>query len=227
MIDYRYPSGGYWEAGSSKMKAVSLAKLIHELMNMRGVKVKSHYVGFLENKNLIGYDAKLDLGESVSIKFLADDAGATLRISLFHKDKDQDIFLTIWQNLTNAGYVFDDIFKREIKPKEGEQTTAVTQDKDAKDKLKTVPLKLPWEHMEGATDEEINLVRIWCTQKEKGKDLSNKTTYESPSNVLNRLRKKYPDANIPNGTLERKKFNEQYLKQNIDPKRVRSVKKID
>ena len=134
MIDYRYPGGVYWDAGSSKMRAVSLAKLIHELMNMRGVKVKSHYVSFLENRNLIGYDAKLDLGESVSIKFLADDAGATLKISLFHKDKDQDIFLTIWQNLTNEGYVFDEHFIREVKPKEKKQTTVNTQDDSGQDK---------------------------------------------------------------------------------------------
>lgn len=140
MIDYRYPGVDYWEAGSRK-SAAWLAKLIQELMNMRMVKVRSHYVRFFENRNLIGYDAKLDLGESVSIKFLDDEAGSTLKISLFLEDKDRDIFLVIWQNLINSGYVFDEVFKRDLTAKNKEKDIkSETSQNDAGEKKQIPPI---------------------------------------------------------------------------------------
>jgi hypothetical protein len=178
MTDYRYPGGGYWEAGSSKMEAVPLAKLIHELMNMRGVKVRSDYAG---NRNLAGYAVKLDLGESVSIRFLDDSAGATLKISLFSKDKDQDIFFTIWQNLTNAGYVFDEHFIREVVDlEEKKQTTVNTQDdseqgepvnetKAIKDKFAYLWLRREYVRMKGHRLTEFlseNDAPIWLSSNE-------------------------------------------------------------
>lgn len=128
-LDYRYPAEGCWEAGSP-YGAAGLAKLIHQLMNMRGVKVNGDYAGLPISR----YDVKLDIGESVSICFRGDRAGSTLTISMFNKGKETDIFLEIWQHLTNEGYVFDERFVREVKPKEKEQTTVSTQNDGGQDK---------------------------------------------------------------------------------------------
>lgn len=120
-FDLRMPTTGYWEAGSRK-SAHWIAKTIHQVMNRVGVKVESHYVSFLENRNIIGYDAKLIIGQSVSVRFSDDEAGSTLKISLFGEDDTQVVFLRIWQNLINAGYVFDEYFKKEIKPEDNSDT---------------------------------------------------------------------------------------------------------
>lgn len=115
MIDYRYPSKGYLEAISIKKgyDASALAGLIHELMNMRGVKVKSDY----EGSRLKGYDVNLDLGDAINIKLSDHGAVTKLIISVFNEDNERDIFFEIWQNLTNAGYVSDEVFKRDLTAK--------------------------------------------------------------------------------------------------------------
>ena len=110
MFPFRYPAKGYWEAGS-KYSAAPLAKLLRKVMNMRGVKVRSDYN--FTGMRLKGYDVKLDIGEAVSVEFLDDGAGSTLKIGISNESKESDIFLQIWQNLTNAGFVFDEHFKRE------------------------------------------------------------------------------------------------------------------
>ncbi len=169
-----------------------------------------------------------------NVRVFSKDRGCDLTVYIWVMTDDSYLFLSLWALMQNKKTVKGGQYKREFEAlfrkfnfKKINNSSVDTIKDYMQDKPTFIPLKIPWEHMEGATDDEINLVRIWCTQKEKGKDLSNKTTYESPSNVLNRLRKKYPDANIPNGAIERKKFNEQYLQQKIDSKRVRSVKKTD
>jgi hypothetical protein len=216
MTDYRYPGGGYWEAGSSKMEAVPLAKLIHELMNMRGVKVRSDYAG---NRNLAGYAVKLDLGESVSIRFLDDSAGATLKISLFSKDKDQDIFFTIWQNLTNAGYVFDEHFTREVvELEEKKQATVNTQDDSVKKQQEQEDLE-KWESYKNLPNNvsftKRRMAQMWCEFK-TAKEISEATRqpgmdYYKPASVhteISKLRRMYKEYGIfiPTNDARRKKL---------------------
>jgi len=214
-IDYRFPAYGYWKAGS-RHDASSLAKLFHRLMNIRGVKVSGDYQG----SPLKGYDVKLDLGGSVSIKFLDDQAGSTLTISVFVNDADCDIFVSIWKGLIARGYVFDDRFERD----QVLGSNVTSAENIIEDKAEE--LKLPWDHMPDASAQERVLVMVWCKETFKGKHVASTTGYSSPGNILCRLRKRYPNAEIPKGQIERKQFREMYKAHKNTSLKARAVKSV-
>lgn len=172
------------------------------------------------------------LGESIgwtyiqssgfNIRFYPTDYGCELHIYIWKENNDTNLLRAFLKYLVDKDIVWGGPYKKDLTTRSKKQDT-----KDDVSETKSTRLKLPWEHMKDATADEIELVKIWCTQKYKGKELAEKTVYASPSNILNQLREKYPDANIPKGSLDRKKFLEQYLQQLLDTKKVKLIRKSD
>ena len=133
--DLRYPVGGYWEA-VCKRHAQQMAMNFQKLMLMNQVKVNSDYPNWYNGD----YDAKLDIGNSVIIKFIDNDAGSILKIRIVKEDKDLELFLATWQQLINRMDVFDGYFKIQV----------------IDPGSKTIPLLMPWEHI-GNDEENITL----------------------------------------------------------------------
>ena len=189
--------------------------------------VASQFSKLLENLGINN-----SLGESIgwsyiqssgfNIRFYPTDYGCEMHIYIWKENKNTNMFRAFWKYIVDKDIVWGGPYKKDLTTRSKKQAT-----KDDVTEAKSTRLKLPWEHMEGATADEIELVKIWCTQKYKGKELEEKTIYVSPSNILNRLRKEYPDAKIPKGPLERKRFLEQYLQQQLDSKKVKLIRKSD
>lgn len=71
----------------------------------------------------------------------------------------------------------------------------------------------PWEHMPGASEQELDFVKAWCIEDKPGRELK-KDFFIGEGAVYNyilTLRKKYPEAGIPKGARERAKFRFDYF----------------
>ncbi len=166
-----------------------------------------------------------------NIRFHEKDHGCDLHIYIFKDTKDSSLFIRLWAALQSERKILGGKYKKEFqdlinklqleKHDEREPASETSQNVTGQYEIKTDLLNPPWDNMPDANEDEINLVKIWCTESVEGEDLARKTRYASPGNALNRLRTKYPDAGIPLGKIERKKFRDKYLKTAIKARAIK------
>lgn len=168
------------------------------------------------------FDEKLSINfEGARIIFSEKTYGCEIEVTIKDKKEVKQLyfFWGIWKLLIENGSIWGGPYKKNMSTEhktEGDNAKAPVESmtenkKNYEERSEPQSLKLPWEHMEGATEDEKRLVIIWCTQTSEGKELADKSMYTAPGNTLKRLRDKYEKAGIPKGRTERKKFRENYL----------------
>ncbi len=101
------------------------------------------------------------------------------------------------------------------------RSTFELRDEPAEGVTKVIPAQLgsgevwkPWENMQGATEQEIELIRLFCTtdltEEEIAKELF--ITEGALANYISNLRRhKFPNARIPSGARERAKYLREWM----------------
>lgn len=99
------------------------------------------------------------------------------------------------------------------KEKGSAQEESVESDHQEVKQNKDLDFYFPWELMDGASENQIELVKLWCTTDQTQDELEKVFFIGSRAiaNELNRLRNKYPEAKIPNGARERNKYRENWI----------------
>lgn len=99
------------------------------------------------------------------------------------------------------------------KEKGSTQEEKVESDHQEAEQNKDLDFYFPWKLMDGAKDDQIELVRLWCTTDKTQDELEGILFIGAGTiaNELNRLRKIYPKAKIPNGIRDRNKYRVKWI----------------